>query len=53
MNLETGISINDWAIPLHLFIGKPYTDSKDRWVTEIIITILCFYIVVRWPEEQL
>ena len=30
MRIQKGKSLNDWAIPLHIFAGKPYTDSMSR-----------------------
>jgi len=51
MDFNAGLSINDWAIPIHLFAGRPYTDRNDRWVTQIVVTFLCFYIAITWPTE--
>ena len=47
MKIDVGISINDWALPLHIFAGKPFTDENDRWVTQVIISILCFYLMIE------
>lgn len=51
MEFAKGLSINDWALPLHIFAGKPYTGQDGRWVTQIVITFLCFYLAITWPRE--
>lgn len=61
MRFYTGISINDWAIPLHLTACRPYqrglntdvvnqanADANYRWVTQVILSIFCFYLAVEW-----
>ncbi len=48
MKVEKGISINDWALPLHIFAGKPYTDDNSRWMTQVVISFFCFYLAVEW-----
>ena len=53
MDIEVGKSLNDWALPVHVFVGKPYTDCNDRWVTQIVVTILCFYLAITWPSARL
>ncbi len=35
MSFAWGISINDWALPIHLFIGRPYTNTRGEWVTQV------------------
>jgi hypothetical protein len=50
---EAGWSINDWALPLHIEACRPFTtiDPKSddaRWVTQVEITFLCFYLAIRW-----
>jgi len=44
LKIYTGLSLNDWALPLHIFAGRPFTDENDRWVIQVVITFLCFYI---------
>jgi len=48
--LEVGLSLNDWALPLHLEACRPYTTSTkpERWKNDIIITVLCFYVRIEW-----
>jgi hypothetical protein len=48
-----GLSLNDWGLPLHVEAVKPYTavdphHDDERWVTQVIITVLCFYVGVEW-----
>ena len=52
MDIEFGITLNDWAIPLHIFIGKPFTTSDGGWVTQVVITVLCFYVAFTWPRDE-
>lgn len=53
MKIYSGASLNDWALPLHIFAGKPFTepvefDQEDgRWVIQVVITILCFYVAIE------
>ena len=53
MKIYSGLSLNDWAIPLHIFAGKPFTkptdiaDQDERWVIQVVITILCFYVAIE------
>jgi len=53
MKIYSGLSLNDWAIPLHIFAGKPFTrpvgvdSEEEQWVIQVVITILCFYIAIE------
>ncbi|MBA7639534.1 hypothetical protein ES703_47193 [subsurface metagenome] len=52
-NVEVGLSLNSWAVPLHIDACKPYTrvdpeTQDERWVTQIIITLFCFYMDILW-----
>lgn len=51
MRIDKGISWNDWALPLHIFAGRPYANADDKWVTQIIMTIFCFYLAFTWGEK--
>ena len=53
VDISVGKSMNDWAIPFHVFAGKPYTDQNDRWVSQIVFTVFCFYLAITWPSERL
>jgi len=53
MKIYSGASLNDWALPLHIFAGKPFTRPVDvdtdegPWVIQVVITILCFYVAIE------
>ena len=51
--LEVGLSLNDWALPLHVEARQPYTirptsTQPERWKSNVIITVLCFYVGIEW-----
>lgn len=51
--LEVGLSLNDWALPLHVAFNRPYTTipsptQPERWKTEVMVTLLCFYLRFEW-----
>ena len=57
-NVEVGLSVNSWAIPLNIEACKPYTaynpkTSDERWVAQITVTIFCFYLDVRWFSAEI
>lgn len=56
-NIEVGFSLNDWALPLQIEACKPYTaynpkTRDERWVAQIIVTFLCFYLDARWFSNE-
>lgn len=51
--LTTGLSLNNWGLPLHIEAVQPYTTvatttKPERWKNQVIITVLCFYVGVEW-----
>lgn len=51
--LTLGISLNQWALPLHVDACQPYTaidldNDDERWVTQVVVEVLCFYVEVEW-----
>jgi len=56
IKVSKGWSKNDWAIPLHVWAGKPYTAAclkspgkeDELWVTQVVITLFCFYLDIQW-----
>lgn len=53
LKIYSGVSLNDWALPLHIFAGKPFTrprnvnDPVEQWVTQVVVSFLCFYVAVE------
>jgi hypothetical protein len=51
--LTVGLSLNDWALPLHIEAIRPYTTmatptQPERWKSQVVFTVLCFYAGVEW-----
>ena len=51
-NVEVGLSLNDWALPLDIEACRPYTavnpdTLNEQWVIQIILTLFCFYLNIE------
>ena len=51
--IHVGISLNDWALPLHVSANQPYTTvatptKPERWKSEVMIMVFCFYVGIEW-----
>jgi hypothetical protein len=51
--LTVGLSLNQWALPLHFEARQPYTtldpdNDDERRVTQVVFEVLCFYVEVEW-----